>query len=191
MFLFVFGILMLNTINALDTYGTFKQYECVRVKQSCVDSTYMILSSITYPNSSKSVENIDMNYSGNGEFYYEFCDTGQIGRYDVTGISDGTCENTFATYFEISSSGKSGASNIVFYIFIIALAYTITLLGFFKKNEEITILGGLFMVFCGVYLINEGMIIYRDDLTYYLATFTWAIGAILAMWATMAKLDVL
>jgi hypothetical protein len=47
-----------------------------------------------------------MTSAGNGEFYYQFSNTSTTGRYDVRGVSNG-CENTFATYFEVTPSGKS------------------------------------------------------------------------------------
>lgn len=98
------SIFLLNSIFALDSLGTFQQDNNVRISQVCNDASFITITSITYPNSSLAVNFTNMSVSSPGEFYYDFNDTGTIGRYDVKGTSDG-CENTFATYFEINKIG--------------------------------------------------------------------------------------
>ena len=71
------------------------------------------------------------------------------------------------------------------------LLYGITFFGFFGKNIPMTILGGMALLFLGVYLINHGIIIYRDTLTNYIAYVTIAVGAITALWAILEELEVI
>lgn len=124
-------LISLSSIYAFEYLGTFTQNEPIRISQNCNNATYTNISSINYPNSSVAESNIQMLYSGNGEFYYLFENTTQLGRYNVRGISDG-CENTFSTYFEITTNGKSTPSGIVIIffnlIFIIIIAGMLSLL---------------------------------------------------------------
>lgn len=116
-FLLVFMITSVVAVTQTDL-GYFKQSEPVTISQVCYDATYINISSISYPNSSQAVTNIEMTSSGSGEFYYDFNKTEQVGRYDVKGISDG-CTNTFATYFEITVNGKEPADGIVVVMFVL------------------------------------------------------------------------
>ena len=54
-----------------------------------------------------------------------------------------------------------------------------------------TILGGMMMMFLGVYTINYGIIIFRDNLTNYFSYVTIGIGFILSSWAVLEQLDIL
>lgn len=88
--------------------------------------------------------------------------------------------------FEVTPSGRNDNSNIYFMIFIIVMIYTITFVGFFGKNEIITILGGMCMMALSIYLINNGLIIYRDWLTNYFAYLTAGLGFILSLIASFS-----
>jgi len=128
------GILLLGIVSSLDSLGTFKQNEVVRISQVCSDATYINLSSVSYPNSSKAVTNIEMTSSGNGEFYYDYNLTSVEGRYNVNGISDG-CTNTFATYFEITPNGNEPPSELVAVLFILFfILIVVGLLGLVMYN---------------------------------------------------------
>lgn len=179
----IFFIACLTQINAGKlTLGTFKQNENVRIVQVCDDATYVNISSVSYPNGSVALSETKMNPIGSGEFYYDFSNTLELGTYDVRGISDG-CENTFTFYFDITPSGRGGTENIVLTIFIIIMAYGLTLVGVLKRNAPLTALGGMFMMFLGIYLINNGIIIYRDTLTNYFSYITIFLGAIFSVWS--------
>ena len=106
--LFIFGVIFLigMTTASLPSLGTFKQNENIRIAQICSDATFIIISSITFPNSSIAVSSTNMTSAGNGEFFYMFNITSSLGRYDLRGVSDG-CEETFATYFEVTESGDT------------------------------------------------------------------------------------
>ena len=78
---------------------------------------------------------------------------------------------------------------LIFFVFVIIMLYGITLIGFFGKNIPVTILGGMSLLGLGLYTINNGIIIYRDWLTNYFSYVTIAIGAILAIWATLEAIQ--
>lgn len=117
---FVFAINFISSEN-LECYANYELNENIRLKQVCEDATYINISSVTLPNSSTTLNNIEMVSSGSGEFYVYFNQTSDFGRYDVTGISDG-CTNTFATCFYIGQPLTTGIA--IFYgiliLFILA-----------------------------------------------------------------------
>jgi len=124
------------------------------------------------------IDNEQATSLGQGLFYYQtyFVD---IGTYEVIEFCyDGTYSYSNKEYFEVTPSGKSGTNNLVFFIFLILILYAINLLGFFGKNEIMTILGGMALIFLGVYMTNNGIIIYRDNLTMYFSVVTIAWGFI-------------
>ena len=156
----------------------------IRIKQICNGATSINITSITYPNTSVAETDIEMNDASNGEFYYNFGLTNQLGRYDVSGIANG-CENTFTTYFEVTPSGNSNSNaNIAFFIIIILLIYGIAGFGLYTRNVTFTILGGMALLILGVYMFNNGIIIFRDDITRVVSYITMGIGTVLAVWAS-------
>lgn len=122
--IFILGIFLFSFANvfALDSLGTFKQGETIRISQVCNDASYITISSIAYPNSTHAIANTNMTFSGSGEYHYNFTSADALGRYDVRGISDG-CENTYATYFEVTPSGKTSSTgeSILYFLFTIII----------------------------------------------------------------------
>jgi len=103
---FILGMFLISSISALDNLGTFKQNDCVRIVQTCATCSYVNISSVSYPNSSIAIANKEMSDAGDGEWYYDFCNTSLIGRYDVRGKGDlsGT-DTSFATWFDVNGTG--------------------------------------------------------------------------------------
>jgi hypothetical protein len=82
----------------------------------------------------------------------------------------------------ITPSGNGGTpANIAFFILVILLVYGITFVGYIKQDYYITILGSMAMLFLGIYLFNNGIIIFRDDLTKYISYLTIGLGAIISV----------
>lgn len=81
----------------------------------------------------------------------------------------------------VTPSGRGGTENIFLIILMIVVVYSVTLIGFFKQSPYMTLLGGMFMLFLGIYMVNNGIIIYRDVLTNYFSYFTITIGALTAL----------
>ncbi len=150
-------VFLMGNIIALEDLGTFKQGETVRISQVCSDASYITLSSITFPNSTIAISNINMTSSGSGEFYYNFANTTDLGRYDVRGISDG-CEETFVTYFEVTPSGQVFGTGQVLgglgiFIGVLAVAFAFMFIGSKLGKEEKTLPIGFFFMVMAVFLV--------------------------------------
>ena len=77
----IFLIGIVSTINLNSISG--KTGSNIIIIQTCADSTYMNISSITYPNTSVAVSNIQMTPIGSGDFRYDFNLTSVSGTYDI------------------------------------------------------------------------------------------------------------
>jgi hypothetical protein len=177
-------ICIISLVGAAQTsLGTFEQGECFELIQTCDTCTYNNISNVMSPNSTNYLNNVAMERS---DTYYNhsFCDTFESGGYVVNGYGDLDGVKTIWQYdFEITPSGASG-DNLGFYIVIIALVYGIALIGFFGRNEIIALIGSLSMLGLAIYLINEGLIIYRDWFTNSLAYFSIALGVYISFMAS-------
>lgn len=96
---------------------------------------------------------------------------------------------TDAGIFEVTPSGSSGEDNIAFYIIIIVLGYSLSLLGFFNRNSTITILGGIILIFVGLFMIQNGVIIFRNNLTLAISYITLIWGSLSAVWAAVEEIE--
>lgn len=184
-FLLTISIMSLGSAGeAGENIGTYKYNTIVRLPQVCADCSYVKISSIISPNGTIYAEEASMTKNGTF-YYYDFSNTLQLGDYKVNGHFDieGTDE-VFYYVFTVTPSGTSGSSNIAFFILVILLIYGIAFVGLFGRNIPVTIMGGMAMIFLGVYLFNNGVMIFRDDLTRYLSYITIGIGSILAIWAS-------
>jgi len=187
LFSFIFGIMLLGLVSAGEAgenIGTYKYNTIVRLPQVCSDCTYVKISSIISPNGT--IYATEQSMIKNDTFYYyDFNNTLETGDYKVNGHFDiGGTDEVFNYVFTVTPSGTSGSSNIAFFILVILLIYGIAFIGLFGRNIPITIMGGMAMIFLGIYLFNNGVMIFRDDLTRYLSYVTIGIGSLLAIWAS-------
>jgi len=168
-----------------ENIGTYKFNTCIKLPQNCPTCSYSEISKIVNKVSGKEYAiNQSMTKSGS-YFEYVFCNTTELGDYQVNGHFDVEGVDTGFNYdFTVTPSGTGGSANIAFFILVILLIYAIAFTGLIMKNIPITIMGGGAMLFLGVYLFNNGVMIFRDDITRYLSYVTIAIGAILSIWAS-------
>lgn len=186
-------VLALTFVSAteLTCWRDAKQGTDIQLIQKCDNCTFVNLSSIIYPNGIEIIINKAMTKQGTN-YNYTLPDNTQLGKliYSVVGDKNGELkQQTFC--INITPSGQSGINNIWLYIIAFALLYGLNLFGFFKRNIPMTILSGMGMIFFGIYLINNGMLIYRDNLTNYIAYITIGWGFISAAWAALEQLEVL
>lgn len=112
-----------------ESLGIVKQNECVRLYQTCPSCSTLTISSVVYPDKTVAVSSINMDTDDNFEYYYDFCNTTQLGQYIVNGKGDvdGT-DTAFAYDFEVNSSGRIQQNTmlitIFFIIFIIIIFFT-------------------------------------------------------------------
>jgi len=90
-------------VSGLDDYGVKQVDKQFTFCQVCQDATYITLSSVETPSSTEGIY-ANMTATGSGEYCYNYTPS-EMGRYDFRGISDG-CENTFATFVDITYTGK-------------------------------------------------------------------------------------
>jgi len=171
-----------------------KQGESAFPKQTCGSCTYLNVS-IYFPNGSIATNNVEMTNNGGGVWIYEFPNTTTLGRYDYPTCGDvqgvHTCTSE-APYFEVTPSGKSGTENIIFQLALLIILYSLTLLFFLKRDVDLApfvVLSGMALGILGIYLINNGLIIYRDWFTNYLSYVTIGVGFGLSLWALISWIE--
>jgi hypothetical protein len=183
------GMFLFNlTFVSAESIGTFKQGTNINLTNYCRDGNCsgINITSIKYPNGSSEIINQPMIMNGQ-EGFYEWSDTLALGTYffKTTGSNGITDEDSF----DITPSGNSGNENIFLYIIILILGYTLNLLGFFNRNSVITSLGGIILVFVGLYMINNGIIIFRDSLTLAISYVTLFWGAGSSLWGIIEEIQ--
>lgn len=151
----------------VETLGTFKKNDCVRLLQSCANCTYNNITSINYPNGSVALYQIIMTKIGT-EYNYTFCDTIQLGEYVVNGKGDVDGELTVWSYnFIITSTGEQvSLSNIIIVIAFLFISGLLFILGYtFDKSKYIiksTIY--LFSLIMLLVALNSGRIIASESI---------------------------
>jgi hypothetical protein len=187
MLVMLLGMFLISFTSALDSLGTFKQNQQINITQICNDATYITISSVSYPNSSKAIGQVNMTSLGSGEFYIQFTNTSTNGRYDVRGVSDG-CDKVFATYFEITPSGFVGT--LGFYIIILILSLGLIILGYAVEDAWVVILGGMGFVLFGLFVYIYGINGMKDTAyTYGFAIITIMLGAYFSVRGALQKMD--
>ncbi len=159
--------------------------------QTCNNCTFCNFTNIIGPNNDTILSNIEPTQDGT---YYSFIldggNTTRLGWYSYFYYCGNDVDSqTGKIDFEITPSGRGGNDNIAFYIIVIVMIYAVTFLSFFGKNIPLSILTGMLMTFFGVWIIRNGIVIYRDNLTNYFGYVTIVIGALIALLATLALID--
>jgi hypothetical protein len=191
LFLFLFSFVSASNLILDFSIVTGKQGECINLRYACPECSYMNIT-ISSPNGTALVENEAMtNLSSYYSYNYSFCDTSDLGVYlAIMNYNEtGSYFESDMNYFEITPSGNSGDENTFLFIIILVLGYTLNLLGFFKRNSYITILGGIILVFTGLYMINYGIIIFRSNLTLAISYITLFWGAGSSLWAAIEEIQ--
>jgi hypothetical protein len=171
-------LLSLNLVSA--SLGCFKRGTEIPIVTSLLANNITITQITTpTPDSYIIIQNQLMEKNGNS-FVYNFTKTNTTGTYTY-GYCDGE-GNCYGNSFEVTPSGYCGGSSIAFFILVIVLIYVIAFVGVFGRNIPIALLGGGALLFLGIYLFNNGVIIFRDDITRYLSYVTIGIGALLSVW---------
>lgn len=153
---FLFALVFtISFVSSLDSYGSKQVDKLFTFCQVCQDATYITLSSIETPNSTSQI-NANMSVQGVGQFCYNYTPN-QIGRYDFRGISDG-CENSFATYVDVTSTGDTFGESQTGIIIAEGLVIAMLIgIGFSFSQEKWKLRGFFFTLalFVGVILLNS------------------------------------
>ncbi len=163
-----------------------KQGDTINLTQVCRGGCSDVnLTKVMFPNQSIALlGNFPMIENGSN-YFYTFSNTNTLGTYSYSteGLDPNSIVVGQSCSFKVTTNGKGGNANIVLFILIIFLLYGINLLGFFNENVMMTVLGGMALMFLGVYMVNNGIIIYRDNLTNYVSYVTIAWGGMSSVFA--------
>jgi len=89
--------------------GTFKQGNCIDLKQTCSNCTFINITSISYQGKTI-IEESEMEKQGT-LYNYTFCNTSQIGIYKITGVGDSNVPynpiESWVFDFEITKNGRN------------------------------------------------------------------------------------
>ena len=142
------GIFLISLVSAEsgESIGTFAQGDCVELIQTCADCTYVKLSSVSYPNSTRVLGLTTMTKTGT--FYnHTFCDTTHLGIYKVDGYGDELGVDTVFSYtFEITPSGiLQNIGILITFIFITLALFILSFYKIFNSNSKVEML--IFSIF--------------------------------------------
>jgi hypothetical protein len=174
----LFLILSVTTIFAttdvIQSLPPIKQYDCVMISQICGNCTYINISSISYPNSSKAVEEVAMTKNGT-EYNYLFCDTSNLGEYQVKGYYDKNGIVDVWTYpIDVTTTGNN--DNYVIPLFLGLGAFILLIFAFVLKNNYIGFMVGILFIMLGIYTIIYGLGIMSDLYTTSIAYVSLGLG---------------
>jgi hypothetical protein len=128
----VLATLLLPAINAeQQSFGTFKQGECINLIQTCANCSYINIT-VTNPNSTVIISNQLMTKTGT-IYNYSFCNTTILGQYiyNTLGDTDGI-RTTVPVNFIITPSGfQVSIANTVIMFFIVGVLILITVVMFY------------------------------------------------------------
>lgn len=189
----IFLMLMIFSITLVSAYDGHERYTDLGVAISSNNATSCEVT--WFKQVDKVTTNLNINLDKDGTSFTGIINSGNFSQLgDICyGLSctDGETSESGNECYKVTPSGKNGTSNIVFFVFMILLLYSLNLIAFFGKNIPITVLSGLALIFLGVYMINNGVIIYQDNLTNYLAYITIGVGTITALWAALEQFDII
>lgn len=165
--LLIIGLVLMNPVAA---HKLYTDYELV---VSSNNATGCNLSYIHYPDNSLTFFNIEMTQSGK-----DFNLTVGANNFTLIGetcmgitCTDGSSYETGSVCEEITPTGF--LNSMSYYILILILSLGIVILGLWKRDAPITILGSFGLYFLGIYILYYGLVNVRDPI------YTWASGLIM------------
>ncbi len=170
-------ILLLPVVfSSIERLGTFKINDPIELVQICANCTFVNISSITAPNSSIILTDVEMTKSG-VRFNYTLTPQQSLGDYQVCGHGDLDGENTVWCFsFDITTAGfkPTTAQGLIYVISLLMAIGTFTLMIFIgfnvdtKKFERDTITGKVIAV----------------NWKKYWRVFCWGMAYAIAIWIT-------
>jgi hypothetical protein len=144
-----------NQIGIVQSLPPVKQGECVLLPQSCATCSYNNISSVTYPNSTIALGQVQMIKNGNS-YSYNFCNTTALGKYIVNGFGDpsGSVE-TWAYDFEVTTTGQQNNNTIP--IMLAIAGFIIFIIAIISRNLYIGFISGIVFIVLGIYLMIFGL----------------------------------
>lgn len=186
--LFIFLLLVgTSLISAYDSHKQNTELSFTILSNNATSCTITIAET---PNGNITINQAGSKFSQTFTFILNNKNFTNLGDYCFNvECTDGVTIESKNRCFTVSPSGNNGTNNLVFIIFIIVIIYAIAFIGFFGKNEIVTLLGGMFMIGLGIYLVNNGIIVYRDWITNYFCYITIGLGAFFSLFTTLEMIQ--
>lgn len=145
-----------------ENIGSYKLGECVNLIQTCANCTYVNITSILYPNSTKVINEVVMTKEGT-YYNYSFCNTTKLGEYKVNGHGDeNTIETIWSYSFDITREGDKNENGV--YIAIWLAGFILLYFGFIHHRKvPLYKLFGYVMIFfnglIGVFVFDSPIVL--------------------------------
>lgn len=141
--------------------GIFKRNDCIDLTQSCSNCTYNNLTSIIYPNGTRSSFSPEQNMTKSGtDYLFHTCNfSSQYGGYIVNGYGDlDGSEEVWNYNYEITQTGRVfGTSQVLgslgIFIGVLAVAFVFLFIGSKLSKEDKTLPVGFFFSVMAVILV--------------------------------------
>ena len=167
-----------------ETLGTYKKGSCINLLQSCANCSYNNFTSVSYPDGTLEILNI--NASRNGSiFFTSFCNTTQIGDYAIHGLTDvdGT-ETEYGYRFEVNQEGSKYSIYLI-YLLVIAFLYIILGIGIAKEDTTFIALSSMGIIIVSIYSFYNGIGNWKNMLTNAFAIINFGLGIYIFLMATI------
>lgn len=190
----IIGVLLLNSILAeQQSLGTFKQNDCVNLIQICANCTYVNISSVLYPDSTKAVGEQHAMDSSDTLYNYTTCNTSKIGTYIVNGHGDIDGIDTVFSYdLYVTQSGSDSnqtRSNLWFLVFIFVFLYGLLIFGMSINDSNMSIISSFGIILAGLYIVAYGIADITNQYSSAIALINICIGAYILIMLSIARLD--
>lgn len=150
------GMFLISLASAeLNTLSDVRQNECILIPQTCASCSYV---NITILRGNETIiDNQAMSKSG-ATWTYNFCETSELGRYDINGFGDleGIATGFNSLYFEVKNS-----NNFIFYT-LIGLAILFFVSTLFVSEEFFVYISGVLFLVSGIYVMINGIDVVND-----------------------------
>ena len=142
------------------------------------------------PDTSILINNLVMTNKGSGVFNYTLPkgSTWTNGRYASNVVcSDSGVNPNVSFWFDITPSGDTNL--IGFYFLIFLVIFFITFFGAYYENTTLVTLGGLSMMFLGLYCLVNGISTFKNNITELLSLVTLGLGMYFSVTATIKLIE--
>lgn len=129
------AILLVTSISAEETYGTYQMNQPINLIQTCATCTYVNITSVMNPNSNIILQNVVMDKTG-ALFNYTMPSQSILGQYIICGYGDVDGEATDWCYtFNVTVSGKENTNWLPLIITVVFLTVLFLVLMLWAKDS--------------------------------------------------------
>ncbi len=187
------GIFLVVSVSAL----TYKQSTNFDVNIVCINAGFCSASadcnvSVFDPKGIVLLDGVQATQSASLAFFNISLDSNQssvLGEYQVGGFcKDGSVTQLVDFTFDVTPTGEI-TNSIGFFIIVYSIFFLIIGFGFVLRNEWMAILGGMGLIFMGIFTFNSGIVIFKNVTTQVVSLITIAFGAIISILTSLSLID--